>query len=254
MADSTTVKGVITVLAGEALEPYRRVKYSGSNDGAVTYADASDGDSWIGITLPNVEGDGTASGDPISIELRNQGNTIKCQTGSAMSSKNATVYPSDDGKVQATGSVTIGTLAADSTGASGGYVSFHPTAAAGSAPDEEAIAVADATTDAGIVIGLEERGLTALATTHEIGKPARDLRLCRAWGVCRNGTTDSDVLLKVGATAICAAITFTATDETVEFQLTDAVTEVAAASTIYASIATALTAPGMDIFIQCIPV
>ena len=47
---------VMTVLAGEALEPYRRVKLQSTNDKTVIYADA--GEEAIGVTRDRI-----ASGD-----------------------------------------------------------------------------------------------------------------------------------------------------------------------------------------------
>lgn len=249
-----THEGFITLNNGEAdaMAPYRRVKIDGSDPTKVLYADASDGDSWIGTTEPMPGGD-PANGEPVTIRLRGESRTVKVCVTEAVEVGDS-LYPENDGKVSDTaGSVVVGT-ALSAAGGSGGIVEMLPNAGSGSAPDEEAIAPADGTTGAGIPIMLTRFGLATAATTHEIKKPARKLRIMRAWAVLRDGTTDSDILLKVGASSICAAKSFTATDELLDFSITDTVTEIAAASTIYASIATAATAPGFDVYILALPV
>ncbi len=252
---AVTHNEVITLIAGEALEPYRRVKYDGSTAATVEYADAADGDSWIGVTLPREDGDAVADGDPVDVELRGEHKTIKVSTSAAVT-KNAPIYPENDGQVSDdAGSVVIGTASGTHT-ASGAdeIIAMQPNAGSGSAPDEEAIANADAVTGAGIVIGLQKLGFTAISTEVEVPKPNRKLQLLGAWGVLRNGATNVDVELKVGGTVVAAAQSFTETDARLTFNLNDAVTEVAAASTIYASIATTATAPGVDVYVLCLPV
>jgi len=255
MASGGKFSDQITLIAGEALEPYRRVKYDGSTAASVVYADASDGDSWIGVTLPGPDGDGVASGDPVTIDLRAEHKGLKCECSAAVTA-NASIYPEDDGKISDdAGTVVIGTAQGSHVGSGdGSIIVFHPNAGSGSAPDEEAIANADATSGAGIVIGLIKTGMTAAATTHEIKKPSRKLKPIKAWGVLRDGTTNTDVVLKVGGSAICSAVSFTSTDELLDFELTDAVTEIEAASTVYASVATACTSPGVDVYLLCLPV
>ncbi len=252
---AVTHNEVITLIAAEALEPYRRGKYDGSTAAHVVYADASGGDSWIGGTPPREGGDGGANGDPVDVELRGEHKTIKVETSAAVT-KNASIYPENDGKVSDdAGSVVIGTASGTHTAsASGEIIAMQPNAGSGSVPDEESIANADSTTGAAIGIVLQKRGFTAISTEVEVKKPARKLHLVKAWGVLRDGTTNVDVLLKVGGTTIAAAKSFTTTDEVLTFDLSDAVTEVAAASTIYASIATTATAPGMDVYVLCIPI
>ncbi len=246
---------IITGIAGEDLEPYRRVKYNGSTANYFVYADATDGASFIGVTLPGPDGDYVASGGNVSVALWSAANIVKVESSAAVTLNNS-IYPEDDGKISDdAGTVVIGTAALDSVSAGAAQiVSVIPNNGSGSAPDEEAVANANATNNLGITLTAVKTGLASLATTHNVCTAPRKLKLVRAWGTCRNGATDSDVLLKVGDTAICAALTFTGTDETQEFALTDAVTEVASGSTIYASIATALTAPGMDIYVQCVPI
>lgn len=249
-----TVKVIGTFTAGEALEPYRRVKFDGSNADTIVYADATDGDSWIGATLPNPEGDAYASGDRVSVALRGENYGLEI-TASAAVTANATIYPEDDGKVSDdAGTVTIGTAIYGTASTSGDRIVMLPNKGAGSAPDETSIAPADATTLAGVPVALRVAGLAAAATTHEIKKPARKLRLLHATAVLRDQTTATDVLLKVGATTVAAALSLDTADEHKMFNLNDAVTEIAAASTIYASVATAATAPGVDIYILAMPV
>lgn len=248
-----THDGSLTFANGEAaaMPPYRRVKIH-STPTEVVYADATDGNSWIGITVPQPGGDVPVGGD-VTVQLRSQSRTAKVMVTEAVEVGDP-LYPEDDGKVSdSAGTVVIGT-ALTAAGGAGGIIEMLINGGSGSAPDEEAIAPADAVTGAGIPIMLTEFGLATQATTHEIAKPSRKLRIMRAWAVLRDGTTDSDILLKVGASSICAAKSFTTTDELLDFNITDAVTEISASSTIYASIATAVTAPGFDVYVLALPV
>lgn len=116
----------ITLVAGEALEPYRRVKY-GATAGQVVYADAADGKLWIGVTQPSPEGNGAASGDPVTIALRSSGRTMKVECGAAVTA-NAELYPENDGKVSDdAGTQKIGQAAGSGTGAGdGSIIEMHP--------------------------------------------------------------------------------------------------------------------------------
>ena len=85
---SENENGIRSFTAGEALEPFRRVKIS---SGTAVYADA--GDRYDGVTLDTV-----ASGAQAAIKLRNHPGTYKIECAGAVTS-GATVYAADDGKV-----------------------------------------------------------------------------------------------------------------------------------------------------------
>jgi hypothetical protein len=93
---SSRVLGPKTLTSAEALEQYRRVKLDGS--GNVVYADAADGDSWIGTTEHAVP---TAT--PVAILTRTAEGT-RFFTASATEAIDAgdKLYPADDGKVTKT--------------------------------------------------------------------------------------------------------------------------------------------------------
>lgn len=80
--------GIKSFTAGEALEPFRRVKLS---SGTAVYADA--GDRHIGVTV-----DGAASGAQVAVKLINHPGTRKIECAAAVTT-GATVYAADDGKV-----------------------------------------------------------------------------------------------------------------------------------------------------------
>lgn len=248
-----TKDGFITLLNGEAaaLPPYRRVKIDGSNPTKVVYADASDGDSWIGTTEP-MEGGDVAVGAPVTIRLRGEHRSLKCE-GSAAVVNGASIYPENDGKISDdAGSVVIGTaLGAIST--SGGIAEFLPNAGSGSAPDEEAIANADGTTNAGVPIALEKRGVTASGDTA-VPFPARKLRIRKAFAVLRNQTTAVTVKLKIGATDISLTSALATADTFSMMNVKDDVTEVTSGGTIYLNLSATATAPGVDVFIDAIPI
>lgn len=94
--------GLRAFVAGEALEAFRRVKFTTSE--TVVYADAND--FWIGTTEAAV-----ASGAPVAVKMRNVAGTRKMVCASS-ASLGARVYGADDGKVDdvATGGPAIGTL------------------------------------------------------------------------------------------------------------------------------------------------
>lgn len=101
-----TNDGIRTFTAGEALEAHRRVKLTAAN--TVSYADA--GEAHIGITT-----DGCASGDLVSVKLKNHPGTVKVTAAGAIT-VNADVYGAADGKVSTTlsGAVVFIALAAAS--------------------------------------------------------------------------------------------------------------------------------------------
>lgn len=248
-----THEGYITLLNGEAaaMPPYRRVKIDGSNPTKVVYADASDGDSWIGTSEP-MEGGDAAVGAPVTIRLRGESRTLKCEASAAVVA-GASVYPENDGKVSDdAGSVVIGTSVGAVAG-SGGVVEVLPNAGSGSAPDEEAIANADGTTQAGVCIALEKRGVTASGDTA-IPMPARKLRIRKAFAVLRNATTATTVKIKIGATDISLTSALSTADTFSMLNVKDDVTEVTSGGTIYLNLSATATSPGVDVFIDAIPV
>lgn len=85
--------GIMTFVAGEALERARRVKLSAGVKKQVEYADA--GDDYIGVTLKKV-----ASGEAIPVALkRNYMGTVEITAAGAIT-VNTTIYGANDGKIQ----------------------------------------------------------------------------------------------------------------------------------------------------------
>lgn len=91
-----------TFTAGEALEPFRRVKL-GANGKTVVYADA--GDRGIGTVIDQR----VALGEPVTVKLDNGGGTVLMTVGGDVADKGV-VYAAADGKVAATGGVPVGYL------------------------------------------------------------------------------------------------------------------------------------------------
>lgn len=83
--------------AGEDLEAHRRVTLSGAT---VIYADAEH--RGIGVTEYAV-----SSGDYVTVRLDNAGGTVEVTADGAITAGND-IFPADDGKVSATGSISIG--------------------------------------------------------------------------------------------------------------------------------------------------
>jgi len=89
--------GVVTLIAGEVLEPYRRVKLSSSTSRTIVYADA--GEEAIGVT----RAEAAAIGDIVAVDLWNRSGTFEIETAGAVAC-NASVYGADDGKIDDTAS------------------------------------------------------------------------------------------------------------------------------------------------------
>ncbi len=127
-----THDGTITLINAETdpIPPFRRVKYH-TTIGQVVFADAADGNDWIGTTLPGIDGD-PANGENVTIALRTEGSTFKVEASAAVT-KNASLYPEDDGKVSDDpGTVICGTAAGTSLASgSGSIIEFHPTGGTG---------------------------------------------------------------------------------------------------------------------------
>lgn len=184
-----------------AMAPYRRVKIH-TTPTEVVYADAADGDSWIGVTEPGLGGN-VGVGSPVTVRLRGESRTLKVETTEAVDVGDS-LYPENDGKVSDTaGSVVVGTCLS-ATAASGGVCEMLPNAGSGSVPDEESVAAADGTTGAGIPILLRKTGITASGTTT-ITRPARALQVIEVM-ITQLGSTATDVTVQNGATAFTDAI------------------------------------------------
>lgn len=86
-------EGLKAFIAGEDLEPYRRVKLSTGSGDTVEYADQADSNGFIGITQHKA-----SLGDHITIRLRTRGKTYKAEASEALVA-GAALYAADDGKV-----------------------------------------------------------------------------------------------------------------------------------------------------------
>lgn len=86
-------------VAGEALEPYRRVKLSTGSGTQVEYADA--GDAFIGVTAAKA-----ALGEMVSVDLKQTGRTFKMEANGAIA-VGGNFYGALDGKISATVSGSI---------------------------------------------------------------------------------------------------------------------------------------------------
>lgn len=87
-------KSPITVIAGEALEAYRRVKLVAGTANTVVHADAADRDNWIGVTVQEV-----AIGLGVGIWLKDAGMTLMIEASEAIAAYNGLIYAADDGKI-----------------------------------------------------------------------------------------------------------------------------------------------------------
>ena len=186
-----------TFIAGEALEPYRRVKLH-STATQVVYADAADGDSWLGITQPGIDGDAVAILGLVTVALRTSSASFKVEAGAQVNNGDA-VYPENDGKVSDdAGTVTIGTCLSEGT-ASGAIVEFLPNGASGASINAEAVVNSDLDGAGGLEIVFGGAHTFATATlTQTFAVTTRKLRLIDFWVIARD-TTAANIKLYDGA-------------------------------------------------------
>jgi hypothetical protein len=81
-------------IAGENLEPFRRVKLSAGSGTQVEYADA--GEAFIGFTAAKA-----LQGEMVSVDLKTTGRTYKVEANGAIA-VGGSFYGGNDGKVSAT--------------------------------------------------------------------------------------------------------------------------------------------------------
>lgn len=94
-------------IAGEALEPFRRVKL-GADGETVVYADA--GDKGIGTTIDQrITSAEATAGHRVTVKLDNGAGTVLMTVNGDIADK-AVLYAAADGKVSATGTVPVAVL------------------------------------------------------------------------------------------------------------------------------------------------
>jgi hypothetical protein len=191
---------VITLIAGEALEAYRRVKLHTTTN-QVVYADQSDSDADIGITMEKV-----ASGAPVAIRLKGPHEKIPGVASEAFA-WGATLYAANDGKISDTASGNpIGT-ALEAATADGDVVSWLPDFGAASQPSPAGIPVHSASLGGTVCCFNKVLTATAEALTQSVvASFPRKGKILRAWFYAR-GTDAADVTLKQGASGSEAAVT-----------------------------------------------
>lgn len=114
-------EGLKAFVAGEDLEPYRRVKLSSGAGDTVEYADQADAENFIGFTQNKVK-----QGEYITVKLKTTGKTFKAVANEAFAA-GATLYAGDDGKVSDTSSGNAIATALESADVDGNVVEVLPT-------------------------------------------------------------------------------------------------------------------------------
>jgi hypothetical protein len=210
------IEKTCTPIAGEDLEFYRRWKWH-TTAGEIVYADASDGDGWFGVTLPYPGKASYTDGDPVLCLLRAE-NVVMPITASAAVTKNAPIYPEDDGKASDdAGTVIIGTAFGTSVAAGDGSI-FQMTPNGGSGSVITGSSVADSDLDGqggipllfgGTVTFTAGAGLTQTLATLE-----RKVRLVNWWLIARD-TTAANIKLYDGTQDITAVKAKGTADDTI---------------------------------------
>lgn len=107
MGSSRVDAGYKSFTAGEALEPFRRVKL-GADGKTVVYAD--EGDKGIGTTIDQrITSAEATAGARVTVRMDNAGGTCLMTVDGDIADK-STLYAAADGKVSATGGVPVAVL------------------------------------------------------------------------------------------------------------------------------------------------
>lgn len=178
--------GIATFTAGEALEPYRRVKLDGANEKQVVYADA--GEQAIGVTV-----DRSAITEKAAVHLFNRPGTFEIESAGAVT-VNANVYGAADGKVDDTAAglylgkalkASAGTgevieiLATKEEAAQAANVVAAAAVTAGAPAVTYAAPVAGATVDTEGRASLAQAAADLVAVRAELAKAVTDLGVLR---------------------------------------------------------------------------
>jgi hypothetical protein len=239
-------------VAGEALEPYRRVKLH-TTAGEVVYADASDGDGWIGVTEPAINGDAVALGDTVSVKLRTPGATFKIEASAAVVA-HASVYPENDGKVSDdAGSVVIGACFTAASGA-GAIAEIQPSNGDGAIVGGNGLVNADLDGAGGlpIVYGGTITFTAGAGLTKTIATTERKVRLIDYWLIARD-TTAANIKLNDGTADVTADLAKGTSDDAIVrgTNLIAEKDEIAAAGTIKAISSAACAC---DVWVLAVPI
>jgi hypothetical protein len=241
---------VITLIAGEALEAYRRVKLH-TTANQVVYADQVDSDGDIGITMEKV-----AAGAPVAIRLKGPHEKIPGVASEAFA-WGATLYAAADGKISDTASGNpIGT-ALEAATADGDVVSWLPDFGAASQPSTTSIPNHSATL--GGTVCCFNKVLTATAEAlvpSVVASFPRKAKILKAYFYAR-GTDAANVTLKRGAAGSEAAVTEAKAKGTTDNALVEWATLIAATDEIAAgqSVVVAFDAAGsIELVLEWTPI
>lgn len=244
----------MTFLNGEAaaMAPYRRVKLDGSNPGKILYADALDGDSWIGATLP-MEGGAVAVGGRQTVQLRCPGTPLKVEC-SAAATLYASCYPEDDGKVSDdAGTVVVGTALSAGAGAAS-IIEMVPNTGTGAVPTGDSLAVSDLDGKGGlpIIYGGTITFTSGAGLTQLVATVTRKVRLINYWLIARD-TTAANIKLTDGTNDITVNLAKGTTDNAIVAGSTmiAARDELAAAGTLNAVSTAACVC---DVWVMAVPI
>lgn len=187
-------KSPMTLVAGEALEAFRRVKLDAS--GNVIYSDA--GEAYLGFTKLKV-----ASGEQVTVELKNEAKSFKMVAADSFAI-NAALYGAADGKVSDTAvGNQIGT-AIEAAGADLDVVEALADLGAGAQINGASTLIADLTAEGAVPVVFAKQGVTDATTSVDIvASAAFKFRVIFWWIIARN-TTAANIKLVNGSTDMTA--------------------------------------------------
>lgn len=242
---SQKAKSPITLIAGEDLAAFRRVKLSAER--TVVYADQSDSDAYIGITEA-----AAVSGDPVAVALKGSAETKKAVASEALA-VNAVLYAADDGKVSDTASGTrIGT-ALEAATADGDVIEIVEDYGGAAQVDGASTSVEAEDSNGAIPIIFAKTGITDASTPVDIVASLPYKIKVIDWWVISRDTTAANVKITDGTNDITANKAKGTADDAVVRGGTIVAEddECAAASALKAE---ASTAAAFDIFVMAIRV
>lgn len=178
-----------TLLAGEALEAWRRVKIV---TGEVVYADQADSDNWIGVTQEKV-----ADGAMVTVRLKGAGRTFKMVASEALA-EGAALYAAADGKVADTASGNVIGYALEAATADLDVIEVLPDVASVEV-DGASTAVEAEGANGSVPVIFSKSGITDASTAASIVAALPYKVKIIDWWVVSRDTTAANVKLQNGA-------------------------------------------------------
>ena len=189
-------EGLKAFIAGEDLQPYRRVKLSSGLGNTVVYADQADGNDYLGFTQHAAD-----EGDHVTVRLKTAGKTYKAQASSVIVA-GSVVYGTDDGKVGADDSGDPVGYSLEAASGEDVIVEVIPISAGSAEINGGSVAIEPENSNGTLPILFRKTGITNATLALDIVSPMPYKVEVVDWWLINRGTTTAYVSLKNGVLAI----------------------------------------------------